>query len=483
MPLSPRHLADLPIDQWPHAITIEPLTAPPSLRPSTIRPPGSKSLTNRALLLAALAHGDSTLTGALLDADDAQVMLRALRALGAQIDITPELDAHTGAPTANATIRITGVHGRWRTAGPAPITLALNNAGTATRFLTAAAILQPPTSPGIIIDGNARMRQRPIAELVSALNALTDRAPRVTHLGAEGYPPVLVPPMAIESISARAQPFGRTSSGQFISALLLIAPFLPQGLELAFTDAPTSPSYIQMTAALLARLGVPIDGHIRAASTLRIAPHTLRGFTLDIEPDASGATYFHAAEALLNHAWGQSPTTTESAWDKSPTCPESLQGDAAFADIARAWRADPLDLDMADMPDAAMTAAVLAAFSDGTSTLRGLRTLRVKETDRLGALVNELAKLNIVAQPFTHTNAQGQPDEGLTITPPLLPTGRRGINCTPAASPVEFDTYDDHRMAMSLALIGLLRPNITIRDPACVRKTYPTYWRDLARVQ
>lgn len=464
-----RDIAKLPIDKLPRQVRIEPLTSAAEV---TIRPPGSKSLTNRALLLAALAEGTCTLTGALVEADDAQVMIRALRQLGAEIEITPEL--HDGEPSGNATLRVRGVGGRWKLAKRESVTLNLNNAGTATRFLTAAAILQPPDAGGIVIDGNERMRQRPIGELVDAINALTERGPRVGYVGAEGFPPVMVPVMAIDWISGMGQAFGRTSSSQFISALLLVAPFLPSGLEIAFVEPPTSKSYIEMTLSMLRSLGVDVRGDIAAG--VRVAGGGLAGFTLAIEPDASGATYFVAAQRLIAGTRITLPGLEVRT---------SAQGDAAFASVISAFgpsggRACELDLTL--MPDAAMTAAVLACFADGTSTLHGLRTLRVKETDRIAAMVTELGKVGVVVEPFAYVDPHGQKDEGIRITPPMLADGGRGVDCSRGAAEVVFYTYDDHRMAMSLALIGLRRPNVIIDDPACVRKTYPTFWRDLARL-
>lgn len=463
-----RDIAKLPIDRLPRQVRVEPVTSAAEV---TIRPPGSKSLTNRALLLAALAEGTSTLTGALVEADDAQVMIRALRQLGAEIEITPE--THDGEPSGNATLRVRGVAGRWKLAKGQSVTLNLNNAGTATRFLTAAAILQPPDAGGIVIDGNERMRQRPIGELVDALNALTERGPRVGYVGVEGFPPVMVPSMAIDWISGMGQAFGRTSSSQFISALLLVAPFLPSGLEIAFVEPPTSKSYIEMTLSMLRSLGVEVRGDI--AKGVRVAGGGLAGFTLAIEPDASGATYFMAAQRLIAGSRISLPGLDARA---------SVQGDAAFASLAATFgpSGGACDIDLTLMPDAAMTAAVLACFADGTSTLRGLRTLRVKETDRIAAMVTELGKVGVVVEPFAYVDPLGQQDEGIRITPPMLNSGTRGIDCSRGVPEVVFHTYDDHRMAMSLALIGLRRPNVVIDDPACVRKTYPTFWRDLAKV-
>lgn len=472
-------IANLPTENLPPLVHVPPVGA--ILRVS-VRPPGSKSLTNRALLLAALADGQSVLTGALADADDAQVMVRALRQLGATIAVTPEVEP-SGESCGNATIRVQGVGGRWKVNAGETVTLNLNNAGTATRFLTAAALLQPPDSGGIVLDGNARMRQRPIGELVAALNNLTSRGPRVAFVGQEGYPPVSVPPLAIDWISGEAQVVAATSSSQFVSALMLIAPWLRYGLELQFIQEPTSASYLRMTIGLLIRLGVHVQGRPVPGHTLRIPRHPLPSASLAIEPDASGASYFAAAAAIV-------PGAHVAIDALDPT--SSLQGDAQFCDVlskagalihqqqralmVRAGQIKPFTADMADMPDTAMTAAAIACFAPATSTLSGLRTLRVKETDRIAALVTELAKVGVTVEPFAYTDGHGHPDEGIRVTPPP-----GGIDCSPSAPRVEFDTYDDHRMAMSLALIGLRRPNVYIRDPGCVRKTYPTFWRDLAK--
>lgn len=203
----------------------------------------------------------------------------------------------------------------------------------------------------------------------------------------------------------------------------------------------------------------------------------IRPFSYEVEPDASGATYFWAAAAMIPGA-----SCTVLGLDDA-----SLQGDAAFPNLLRDMGADvrratnpaglrvtgpsrlaPITCDMADMPDAAMSLASVAAFAPGPTTIRGLGTLRVKETDRIAAMQAELAKVGVTVR-------QAGPDpDAITVTPPS-----GGLDCSPSAPRVEFDTYDDHRMAMSLALIGLRRPNVFIRDPRCVAKTYPTFWRDL----
>ncbi len=468
---------------------------PPPAKPFDvlITPPGSKSLTNRALLLAALAEGESTLHGPLTEADDAERMIAALTKLGATI--TPE--------QSGSALRVRGVGGRWKPqGGQSDLTLNLNNAGTATRFLAAAALLYKDKD-GLVIDGNARMRQRPIGdltELLTALGATCEWPPVNGATRAPGCPPVrITPPKDLASLRSTID-VGTTSSSQFISALLLTAAFLPNGLTLRFTGTPTSVSYIEMTVALMRKLGVRVEGMPVSSGTgsggapvhVHPLPHAkLPAFVYRVEPDASGATYFWAAAALT-------PGARVRIDGLAPR--DSLQGDAAFAHLLEQMGASvqitpapspsttvtgggtlrPIDADLSLMPDAAMTLAVLCCFATPTpnnptavSTLRGLRTLRVKETDRLAALQTELSKLGARIEIVAEGN-----DESLVIAPPspspsfATPSGHD--------TPVAFNTYDDHRMAMALALVALRRSNVIINDPACVRKTYPAFWNDWA---
>ncbi len=475
-----------PLNELPDPLPIPTLTRAFDV---AIRPPGSKSLTNRALLLAALAEGTSTLSGALVDADDAAVMIAALTTLGAKVEPDP------ADPT---TLHVTGVNGRWKLAPGANVTLDLHNAGTATRFLTAAALLAPGgAGTSITIDGSPRMRQRPIGELVDVIRAVGGR---VEYLGTQGFPPLRVhglDPALTTHVEAR---FGRTSSGQFISAMLMVGPWLGRRVGVHTLEKPTSAPYIEMTAQLMMRIGLEPDRLHAEHPGIRFAaiaydtrggggPY-IPGFELDIEPDASGATYFWAAAAIVPGA-----TCRVDGLGRS-----SLQRDTQFTgvldrmgarisgdDTSTTVRGEPhlraVDVDLSDMPDTAMTAAVVALFASptpdnatATTTLRGLRTLRVKETDRLAALQTELTKLGAVVEII----AEGD-DESLRITPPkdLLGTP---ICLRPKFPRVEFDTYDDHRMAMALSLVGLSRPNVWIRDPTCVAKTYPGYFADLARL-
>ncbi|MFN5944476.1 MAG: 3-phosphoshikimate 1-carboxyvinyltransferase [Phycisphaerae bacterium] len=462
----------LPLAQLPHALQLPP---PPAGSPVhvVITPPGSKSLSNRALLLAALSTGTSTLRGALLDADDAQRMLTALTQLGACINAT---DA--------ASVRVTGVGGMWPTTGE--ILLNLNNAGTATRFLAGCATL---ARHAVTIDGNARMRERPIGELASVLRQL---GCDVSFPLRDGYPPMRVEPAPLTAI-AKEISVGTTQSSQFISAVLLAAAFLPGGVLLRSTGSLTSESYVRMSLGLLAHLGASVQCSedlrvIRVRGSLECdvqgtrAASGLPAFTYDVEPDASGATYAWAAATLLPGTTCLTPALGK----------RSLQGDSLFPDMLARMGAHversideqgsdfttvtgphtlaPILADLSDMPDAAMTLASVACFATGTSVFHGLRTLRVKETDRVEAMRVELSKLGVRVV----VGAQGDPD-AVTITPPPA-----GLDCSTAVPAVVFDTYDDHRMAMALSLIALRRPNVIINDPQCVAKTYVNYWRDFA---
>lgn len=449
----------------PYPVRTPALSAAGSAIDAIVRVPGSKSLTNRALLLAGLAEGTSTLRGALVRADDTQRMIGAIRMLGAGIDAP---DDHT--------LLVTGVGGRWHVP-PEGVRVDLNNAGTATRFLAAAALL---AGAPVTIDGNERMRQRPIGELGFALKSL---GAEVSWGGVPGCPPLTITPPPIAEVGELVT-FGRTKSSQFISALLLVAPWLPRGLTIRLEADPTSSSYVSMTLELLARLGASV----RSSADLRVVragPEAdgtpgLRPFEIDIEPDASAATYFWAGAALLPGAKARIAGLAGA----------SLQGDSGFPDllarmgarVAGDHRDDAVVVqgskrlrailaDMEDMPDAAVTLAVLAGFAEGTSVLRGVRTLRVKESDRIAALATELAKIGV----HVATDVGGD-DDAISITPPA-----QGVDCGPSAAPVEFDTYRDHRIAMGLALVGLRRPNVFIRDPGCVDKTFPGYWDELER--
>jgi 3-phosphoshikimate 1-carboxyvinyltransferase len=448
------------------------LPAPPKTFDASVRPPGSKSLTNRAVLLAALAKGTSTLRNCLRTADDARRMLTAIQLLGAGAADGPD-----------GSLMVTGVDGRWNVP-PQGVTLDLGNAGTAARFLAASAVL---ASGPITIDGDARMRERPIGELGEVLTRL---GCVVSYNGRAGVPPVHITPPA-DSGPVPMLEISTTRSSQFISGLLMAGPWFSRGLTVRLQGEITSAPYIAMTLGLLARVGASVR-YSEDLRVIRVGPgdsqegetaRGLRRFEYMVEPDASGATYFWAGAAIVPGAICRVVGLDEN----------SLQGDARFPEVLRLMgvkvgrapgpegaietrgvaQLKPILADMSEMPDAAVTLAAVACFASGTSILRGLRTLHAKECDRVAALCTELTKLGVTVQ----TPVQGDPD-AMTITPPPA-----GLDCSSKAPRVEFDTYNDHRMAMALALIGLRRPNVAIRNPACVGKTYPGFWEDFAKLR
>jgi 3-phosphoshikimate 1-carboxyvinyltransferase len=414
-----------------------PLSPIPSPFTATITPPGSKSLTNRALVLAALAKGASRIDNILI-ADDTRVMLDGLRQLGFEIE-----EDGTSAT----------VHGQ---VGRIPATSAdipCGNSGTTIRFLTALCALGQGEYR---LDGDARMRQRPIAPLAELLEPL---GARITYDATAGCPPLMV---HASGLTGGEAPFASRESSQFLSAALMAAPAASGPVAITLAGDPTSRPYIQMTIDLMARFGVGADWS--DPGVLRVEPSAYNGADYTVEPDASNATYFLAAAAVSP---GSSVTITGLGT-------RSLQGDASFAAVLERMGASvertpdsttvvgralhSINVDMTDMPDAAMTLAVVALFAEGPTTIRGLHTLPLKETDRLSALKAELSKLG------AQVEANG---DSLRVTP----TGEvRGA---------EIETYDDHRMAMSFAVAGTRVPGITIVDPDCVGKTYPGFWQDL----
>ncbi len=430
----------------PEALAISPLPA----FQAAVRPPGSKSLTNRALLLAALAEGTSHLTGVLFS-DDTRVMLEALTKLG----FAPEIDEP------GECVTLLGRGGRIPADDAA---LHLGNAGTAFRFLTAAVCLGRGTYR---LDGIPRMRERPIGQLVDALREL---GANIQYEGKEGYPPLRISAAGLRGGQLAFEP---TLSSQYISALLQIAPYLPGGLTLRFHGPITSRPYVEMTLALMARFGVIADTD-PGFTRISVAPGAYQGIEYAVEPDASNASYFLAAAAIIPGA-----KCTIEGLGKA-----SLQGDVGFADVLHQMGAgllfgrdfitvfcppagQPLrgiDIDLSAMPDMAQTLAVVALFALGPTAIRNIGNLRVKETDRLAALRNELTKLGASVE------IEG---DDLLITPP--PGGK----VTPAA----IDTYDDHRMAMSFAVAGLRGEGVVINDPACVNKTFPGFFDELERLR
>lgn len=424
-----------------------------------VRPPGSKSLTNRALLLAALARGHSTLRGLLL-ADDTRQMLGALKALGYAIDLREDSPG-----SSCATASLAGRDGKLFTLDEAR-ELSVGNAGTSYRFLAAALCLGSGT---FTLDGVARMRQRPIGQLVDPLRKL---GAAIDYVDQQGFPPLLIRAGA-GSLTGDAIAMPPTLSSQYISALLQIGPCLPRGLTMTFDGPVISRPYVEMTLALMERFGAQIK--VDAGFTrIEVSPGGYTGQAYDIEPDASNASYFLAAAAVVPG----SKCTVEGLGRRS------LQGDVGFADLLHqmgaglAFGSDfitilappkgqalrGIDVDLNAMPDMAQTLAVVALFAAGPTSIRNVGNLRVKETDRLAALKAELSKLGATVE------IEG---DDLHIEPPA------GNKLRPAA----IDTYNDHRMAMSFAVAGLRSPGVTINDPGCVDKTFPDFFDRLAELK
>ena len=403
--------------------------------------PGSKSISNRALLLAATSSGITRLHR-LLEADDTRMMIEALRVLGIEVRTEGEIT------------EVTGAEGRFPSA---TAKLFLGNAGTAMRPLTAALAF---AQGHYKLDGVARMRERPIGDLVDALRSL---GARIRYLGAEGYPPLAVEPAApLASDVVRVK--GDVSS-QFVSSLLMAAPLIapPGGLTLEVPGALISQPYVTLTVRMMARFGVEVQ---RTGQAFRVARSTYASpGAFAIEGDASGASYFLALGALAG-----GPVRVEGVGQASP------QGDIAFAKLLEAagahvtWGADwmearagselrAFDHDCSDIPDAAMTGAVVAAFARGRSVLRGVGSWRVKETDRIAAMATELRKVGAAVE---------EGEDWLAVTGPT------------AFREATVDTYEDHRMAMCLSLVAAGGVAVHIRDPQCVTKTFPGYFERLA---
>ncbi len=406
----------------------------------SIRPPGSKSLTNRALAAAALADGSSLLTGA-LDSEDTRVMIAGLRQLGIGVDVADGGEA----------IRVTGC------GGVIPAKQAdvfVENSGTTIRFLTALVALGHGEYQ---LDGTGRMRERPINDLLTGLRQLGVDA---ISVHGNGCPPVLVRAAGLRG--GRATVHGNVSS-QFLSGLLLAAPYAQTPVELAVDGVLVSQPYVRMTLAVMSAFGLHVDAGDLSHFSIPTAKYRATDYA--IEPDASAASYFFGAAAIT----GGSITVRSLGRD-------SLQGDIDFCDClasmgcrveyrpaATTVTGGPLcgvDLDMNAISDTVQTLGVVALFADGPTTIRNVAHIRHKETDRLAALATELRKLG--------GEIQEAPD-GLTITPRSL-------------HGAEIATYNDHRMAMSFALAGLRIPGVVIQNPRCAEKTYPQFFVDLERL-
>ena len=405
---------------------------------AVVRPPGSKSITNRALICAALADGESTLRGA-LDSDDTRVMVTGLRQLG--LAIQHDVSANE--------IRVTGCGGR---IPKVRAEIHVENSGTTIRFLTA---MLAACEGQFRLDGIARMRERPIGDLVQALR---DLGGGVRCEADNNCPPVIIDSRGLEGGSATIR--GDISS-QFLSGILMAAPYAQRPTQLAVSGVLVSQPYVHMTLAVMAAFGIALAADDLSRFEIP-ANKKYRGSEYEIEPDASAASYFWGAAAIC----GGQVTVTGLHRD-------SLQGDVRFCERLKQMgcevqyesdaitvRGGPLrgiDVDMNDISDTVQTLAAVALFAQGTTTIRGVAHNRHKETDRIADLATELRRLGAVVDEF---------DDGLRITPQPL-------------QPAAIETYNDHRMAMSLALVGLRQPGIVIRNPGCTAKTYPRFFADL----
>jgi 3-phosphoshikimate 1-carboxyvinyltransferase len=424
-------------------IEIEPVSAPLD---ASIRPPGSKSLTNRALVCAALARGRSVLQDALAS-EDTRVMIDALGALGVSISESDQ----------GRTIEVEGCGGQIPFHGAE---LYIANSGTTVRFLTALVSLAHGT---FRLHGTPRMHERPISDLLESLIGLGVNA---RSEAGTGCPPVVIRADGLHA--ARVAVRGDVSS-QFLSALLMAAPYARPSataaqLEINITGELVSKPYVDMTMAVMEAFG----GRVRRsadATHFEIPPAVYQARRYEIEPDASAASYFWAAAAISGGR------VRVEGLDRA-----SLQGDVAFCDclaqmgcevqysergtsvIGKALRG--IEVDMNPISDTVQTLAAVALFAEGPTTIRGVAHIRHKETDRIAALACELRKFG--ARVDEH-------HDGLTIVPDKL-------------RPAVIETYDDHRMAMSMALVGLRVPGVVIDDPDCTSKTYPNYFGDLARL-
>jgi len=403
---------------------------------AAVRVPGSKSMTNRALLVAALSTDKTRLTNA-LSSDDTQIFAGALQTLGFDVRSDP----------AQMEISITGLGGHI----PAKqASLYCGNAGTAARFLSAFLTLGYGE---YLLDGDERMRQRPIGDLVSAL----------TQLGASvEMPPSNCPPVKImaSGLSGGQTQIAGDISSQFLSALLMVAPYAQHPVEINVTTGLNSKPYVDLTLAIMCDFGVEIERRGYESFAIHPAMYLSKGI-YPIESDASAASYFFAAPAICKGTVRVENITRR-----------SKQGDIAFLDVLQKMGctimegADyikvtgPAELqgihaDMRDIPDTAQTLAAVAPFASTPTTISGIKSARSKETDRVSATCSELARLGVQVEEHA---------DGLTIHP-----------CK-SIHPAMVKTYNDHRMAMAFSLIGLRVPGLTIENPGCVSKTFPNYF-------
>jgi 3-phosphoshikimate 1-carboxyvinyltransferase len=407
-----------------------------------VQPPGSKSLTNRALACAALASGTSTLVG-VLDSEDTRVMVESLKRLGISVETDWQSLTH----------KVQGCAGKIPAAAAE---LFVENSGTTIRFMTALCAL---AHGRFRLDGIQRMRQRPIGDLLASLQQLGVNA---FSENGDDCPPIRMIANGIKG--GKTQIRGDVSS-QFLSGLLMAAPYATEQIAIVVDGALVSKPYVAMTLKVMKSFGCEVTTDESLSRFWIPNRKAYRGIRYQIEPDASAASYF----------WGAAAITGGNVLVKN-LHRDALQGDVAFCDRLRemgcqiwetpagiAVQSDQLqgiETDMNEISDTVQTLAAVALFAKGPTTIRGVAHNRHKETDRISDLACELRKVGAEVEEF--------PD-GLRITPGEL-------------RPATIDTYNDHRMAMSMALVGLKQPGIVINDPGCTRKTFPDYFQQLSRI-
>ncbi|WP_150314853.1 3-phosphoshikimate 1-carboxyvinyltransferase [Enterobacter hormaechei] len=423
---------------------MESLTLQPIARvDGTINLPGSKSVSNRALLLAALANGTTVLSN-LLDSDDVRHMLNALKALGVQYALSDD----------RTRCEVTGNGGALHSAEA--LELFLGNAGTAMRPLAAALCLG---SNDIVLTGEPRMKERPIGHLVDALR---QGGAQIDYLEKKNSPPLR---LRGGFTGGNVEVDGSVSS-QFLTALLMTAPLAPNDTVISIKGDLVSKPYIDITLHLMKTFGVEVENQSYQRFVVRGAQQYQSPGNYLVEGDASSASYFLAAGAI------KGGTVKVTGIGRN-----SVQGDIRFADVLEkmgavvTWGDDfiscthgelnAIDMDMNHIPDAAMTIATAALFAKGTTTLRNIYNWRVKETDRLFAMATELRKVGAVVE---------EGEDYIRVTPPAK------------LQFAEIGTYNDHRMAMCFSLVALSDTPVTILDPKCTAKTFPDYFEQLARI-
>lgn len=405
---------------------------------ATVHVPGSKSLTNRALLIAALAKGITRITNALFS-DDSSYFARALQALGFDV----QLDA------ASNEMVVAGLD------GIIPVDRAelyIGNAGTAARFLTAFLTLG---SGEYILDGDSRMRERPIGDLIEALISLGANIETTTHC-----PPVKI--IASGLPGGKTKVAGNTSS-QFLSALLMVAPYAKAPVEIEVTTELNSKPYVDMTIGVMQDFGVRVERWGNKRFLIQPAAY-LPLTNYQVESDASAASYFFAAPAICGGTVRVGNLSRHSKQGdiafldvlQEMGCP--VKEGSGFIEVAGASSLRGVDMDMRDIPDTAQTLAAIAPFAASPTRIRGIASARVKETDRIHATCTELRRLGVRVQEH---------QDGMTIYP-----------CD-QIQPARIETYNDHRMAMAFSLIGLRFAGLLIANPSCVSKTFPGYFEVL----